>query len=155
MGWLFFAPTQSVDHTSGVANISQEDQWKIDTWSLLKFYFERHEAFVRFFDTGEVGPLTEIYSAEAHKFTSVNEVSLAKICPAQVDYRPTVPISSGPHEISICIHDPRMVANFSQFLRAPTPEPRQPFIVAMHSMPSLTPELSLVARPLDLMCLLT
>lgn len=86
MGWLFFAPTQSVDHTSGVANISQEDQWKIDTWSLMKFYFERHEAFVRFFDTGEVGPLTEIYSAEAHKFTSVNEVSLAKICPAQVDY---------------------------------------------------------------------
>lgn len=86
MGWLFFAPTQSVDHTSGVANISQEDQWKIDTWSLMKFYFERHEAFVRFFDTGEVGPLTEMYSAEAHKFTSVNEVSLDKICPAQVDY---------------------------------------------------------------------
>jgi hypothetical protein len=53
MGWLFFASTQSIDHSSGVANISHADQWKIDTWSLMKFYFERHEAFVRLFDNGK------------------------------------------------------------------------------------------------------
>ncbi len=86
IGWLFFAPTQSIDHTPSVAKVSQEDQWKIDTWSLMKFYFERNEAFVRLFDTGEASPLTEIYKAEANKFASINAVSLAKICPAQVDY---------------------------------------------------------------------
>ncbi len=86
LGWILFAPTQLIHFTKTEKNVSRDEQWKIDTWSLMKFYFERHEAFVRLLDTGEVSPLTEIYAAEGNKFTSINDVRIAKICPTQVDF---------------------------------------------------------------------